>query len=246
MILLVFNASLFSEKIKVVTEEMGPYNYSENEKVMGFSTEIVREVLKRADIDYEISIRSWEESYEVALNDSNVMIYSIGRTALREPLFKWVGIVAKFEVYFGKLKSRTEVKINSLEDAKKYKIGVVKDDLRHQFLLKEGFRNQLVLVDNDGDNIENLFKRKIDAFPADKLVAYHTAHKKGYAFKDIEKAFFIPDVSLDLYIAFGKKSSDVIVEKCMKALSGIKRDGTYKKIKSKYDIFYIPEFHFGL
>jgi polar amino acid transport system substrate-binding protein len=237
---------LFSDKIKVVTEEFGPYNYSSNGEIEGFASEIVKEVLKRAEIDYEISVNPWKRSYEIAKQDSNVLIYSIARTALREPDFKWIGVIAELDVYFTKLKSRRDIDINSLEDAKKYKIGVVKDDIRYQFLVKDGFKDQLILAKDDGENIRNLFNHKIDFFPADKLVAYHMVHKEGYAFKDLEKQLFLSDVSIDIYIAFGKRSSNYLVEKCVRALSGIKRDGTYKKIKSKYDIFYLPEFHFGL
>lgn len=244
-LLLLTNLSI-SEKVKVVTEEFGPYNYYSNNEVKGFATEIVKEVLKRAEIDYEISVNPWERSYEIAKTDSNVIIYSIARTALREPDFKWVGVIAELDVYFTKLKSRRDIDIRSLEDAKKYKIGAIKDDIRYQFLVKDGFKDQLVLAKDDGENIRNLFDHKIDFFPADKLVAYHMAHKEGYAFKDLEKQLFLSDVSIDIYIAFGKRSSNYLVEKCVRALSGIKRDGTYKKIKSKYDIFYLPEFHFGL
>jgi len=71
------------------------------------------------------------------------------------------------------------------------------------------------------------------------------AHQEGFAFKDLEEVMYLSDLSIDLYIAFGKRTSDVIVEKCVTALSAMKRDGTYDKIKKKYDIFYLPELKYG-
>jgi polar amino acid transport system substrate-binding protein len=161
----------------------------------------------------------------------------------REPMFKWVDVIARTEVYFFKLKSRTDIKIKKFDDIKKFKIGAVQDDFRAQWLIKQGIENQLTLVPDDRQNMRNLFDRKIDIFPIGEFVAYHIAHQEGRAFNDLKKTMYIKDMSADLYMAFSKQTPDVMVEKCKKALFEIKKDGTYEKIKSKYAIFYLPVFN---
>ena len=230
------------QTIKVVTEEYPPYNYSENGNVLGFCTDVVKEVLKRANIDYSIHSYPWSKSYEMAQSQPDVLIYSIGRNVEREPLFKWVEVIARTEVYFYKLKSRIDIKINTFDDIKKYKIGAVRDDFRAQWLMKQGIANQLDLVPDDSQNLRNLFDRKIDIFPIGELVAYNIAHQEGHAFNDLEKTMYVKDMSADLYMAFSLQTPDVVVEKCKKALFEVKKDGTYEKIKSKYAIFYLPIF----
>ena len=233
---------VLGQTIQVVTEEYPPFNYSENGKVLGFCTDVVKEVLKRANIDHSINSFPWSKSYQLAQSQPNVLIYSIGRNVEREPLFKWVDVIARTEVYFYKLKSRVDVKIKKFDDVKKYKIGAVRDDFRAQWLLKQGVKDQLILVPDDRQNMRNLFARKIDIFPIGEFVAYHIAHQEGQAFNNLEKTMYVKDMSADLYMAFSKQTPDVVVEKCKKALFEIRKDGTYEKIKSKYAIFYLPIF----
>lgn len=235
---------VFGQAIQVVTEEYPPYNYSENGKVLGFCTDIVKEVLKRANVEYSIHSYPWSKSYKMAQSQPNVLIYSIGRNVEREPLFKWVDVIARTEVYFYKLKSRVDIKIKTFDDIKKYKIGAVRDDFRAQWLMKQGIKVQLNLVPDDRQNMRNLFARKIDIFPIGEFVAYHIAHQEARAFNDLEKTMYVKDMSADLYMAFSKQTPDVVVEKCKKALFEIRKDGTYEKIKSKYAIFYLPIFQF--
>ncbi len=233
---------VFGQSIQVVTEEYPPYNYSEKGNVLGFCTEVVKEVLKRANIDHSINSHPWSKSYQMAKSQPNILIYSIARNVEREPLFKWVDVIARTEVYFFKLKSRRDIKIKKFDDVKKYKIGAVRDDFRAQWLLQQGIKTQLDLVADDIQNMRNLFARKIDMFPIGEFVAYHIAHQEGRAFNDLEKAMYVKDISADLYMAFSNQTPDVIVEKCKKALVELRNDGTYEKIKSKYAIFYLPIF----
>jgi polar amino acid transport system substrate-binding protein len=233
---------LLGQSLQVVTEEYPPYNYSEDGNVLGFCTDVVKEVLNRAKVEYSIHSYPWAESYKLAQTQPNVLIYSIGRNVDREPLFKWVDVIARTEVYFYKLKSRPEIKIKTFDDVKKYRIGAVKDDFRAQWLMQQGIKDQLTLVADDRQNMQNIFARKIDIFPIGEFVAYNIAHQEGRAFNDLEKTMYVKDMSADLYMAFSKETPDVLVEKCKKALFEIRKDGTYEKIKSKYAIFYLPIF----
>lgn len=242
LICIFVGAPVFGETLQVVTEEYPPYNYTENGKVTGFCTEVVMEILKRAKLDHSIQSHHWAKSYQKALTEPNVLIYSMGRNVEREPLFKWVDVIARTEVFLYKLRSRPDIKIKTFDDVKKYKIGAVQDDFRAQWLVKHGIKEQLILVADDRQNMRNLFEHKIDIFPIGEYVAYHIAHQEGRAFNSLEKTMYIKEMSTDLYMAFSKQTPDVMVEKCKKALFEIKKDGTYEKIKSKYAIFYLPVF----
>jgi len=242
LICIFVGAPASGETLQVVTEEYPPYNYTKDGKIVGFCTDVVTEILKRANLDHSIQSHPWAESYQKAQTESNVLIYSMGRNVEREPLFKWVDVIARTEVYFYKLKSRPDIKIKTFEDVKKYKIGAVKDDFREQWLAKQGLKEQLTLVTDDRQNMKNLFAHNIDIFPIGEYVAYNIAHQEGRAFSSLEKAMYVKDMSADLYMAFSMETPDVTVEKCKKALFEIKEDGTYEKIKSKYAIFSLPIF----
>ncbi len=238
-------APVFGENLQVVTEEYPPYNYTEKGEVTGFCTDVVMEILKRGQLDHSIQSHPWAKSYKMAQTLPNVLIYSMGRNVDREPLFKWVDVLARTEVFLYKLRSRPEIKIKTFADIKKYKIGAVRDDFRAQWLIKQGLKDQLILVNDDRQNMRNLFARKIDIFPIGEYVAYNIAHQEGHAYNSLKKSMYIKDMSADLYMAFSLQTPDVKVEKSKKALFEIKKDGTYEKIKSKYAIFTLPIFKFS-
>lgn len=217
--------------IRVITDNYPPYNYIEKGEVVGFSTAIVKEVLKRSNIDYErIEVKPWPRAYLISLKNDNVLIYSIAKTKRREDLFKWVGIIAPYKLYLFKMKSRDEISINSLMDAKEYKIGVVPKDVRAQYFLQHGFNKNIENVANDSLNVKKLYNGRIDLVPNEELSMMFRIKKLGFNPKKVEKAYYLKDLSTNLYMAFSNGTSDEIINRCKRALKEIKNDGTYEKI----------------
>ncbi len=225
-----------AQKIKVVTEEYPPYNYTANGAITGMSTEIVHMVLKEAGVDFEpIQSNPWARTYDMALNQPNILIYSIGRSQEREAKFKWVGVIAPYDVYLFKLKENSALKVTKLDDIKTSKTGVVRDDVRAQYLKSKGIPDSSMdVVPGDNLNIRKLFEKRIDMFPIDELAASYLAKQEKLDFAKMEKVFFLKDISSGLYMAFSKNTPDEIVTKCKTALEKIKSDGRFEKIKAKY------------
>jgi len=249
-ILFIWIQHLSAITVEVVTEEYPPYNYTENGKIIGASTEVVKEVLKRADISYIIKgspmrkrkkshgIRSftWEKAYKIALERSNVLIYSIAKTETRVNLFKWVDIIVPYDVYLYKLKNRKDINIKALYQARDYKIGGVMDSARVQYLKNHNFVSgkNLELVVQEKNNFENLINKKIDLLPMDEIGFTYLVKKNGMKVKSFEKVIFLKELSEGLYMAFNNKTDDSIIETCRKAIKSMKKDGTYQKIINKY------------
>ena len=228
--------SAYSQTVTVVTEEYPPYNYTEDGIIKGYSTEIVKEVLKRAGISYSLASYPWARTYKMALSSPNVLIYSIGRSEKREKLFKWIDVVAPYDIYLYKLKKRTDISVNNLNDAKRYHLGAVRDDVRAQYLEKHGFEpgKNLDLVAMDGQNIRKIMIDRIDLFPIDQLGLTYLLQVEGQKATDFEKSLYLKDLSAGLFLAFSLKTDDSLVEKCRAALAEIKKNGTYDAIMDKY------------
>lgn len=225
-----------AQTITVVTEEYPPYNFTENGTIKGCSTEIVEEVLKRARLQYTLTSYPWARTYNMAQESPNVLIYSIGRSEKREKLFKWIDVVAPYDIYLYKLKRRKDIAVASLDDAKKYRIGAVRDDVRAQFLEKNGFEpgKNLDLVPIDTQNIRKMVNDRIDLFPIDQLALAHFLRLDGRRLEDYEPVLYLKDLSAGLYLAFSLGTDDALVEKCREALAEIKKDGTYDAIMRKF------------
>jgi len=227
-------SSVYAQVVTVVTEEYPPYNFQDpsSKKITGMATEVVQEVLKRAKIENKLDIYPWARAYTMAQEAPNVLIYSIGRNEKREGLFKWVGIIAPYDVFLYRLKSRPEVKAASLAEVKKFKIGAVREDVRAQYLEKAGITADLVT--SDSLNTKKLASERIDMFPIDELAMVSLYKREGMDVNSVAKVMKLEELSAGLYMAFSHQTDDALVKKVQAALEQVKSDGTFEKIRTKY------------
>lgn len=226
-----------AETLKVLTEEFPPYNYTDNGKITGFSTEVVQAVLREVNIQGEFQSMPWARAYETAQSANNVLIYSIGRTPQREKLFKWVGVIAPTQYYLFSLPQR-KLKFDRLDQAKSFQIATVNEDVGEQFLMAKGFAKGVNLQSSVKYelNYEKLKAGRVDLWIMTELVAVYLARQAGDApSKSLARSFSIPDLGSDgYYMAFGASTPDALVERLSKGLATIKNNGTYEALKKKW------------
>ncbi len=226
-----------AEPFRIITEEFPPYNHTEDGKISGISTGIVRELLKRIGHPDNMEVLPWSEGYNLAQTEDNVILFSTTRSPMREKLFKWVGpLVPNNTVFFARKGSGISIK--TLDDAKLVKsIGVYKDDFAELLLKKKGFTNLDAVLGNK-ENVEKLINGKIDLWIANELTGKHLASEEGFGGK-IEKVYEVQEDFM--YMAFSKTTPDVVIENWQMILDKIKSDGTYAQILSNWIMFsYAP------
>jgi len=116
-----FSFQAVAEKLTIYTEEFPPFSYTENDKVIGASTEVIEAIMKKNGLDYQIKTYPWARSYAVVQKQKNSFIYSISRRENREKLFQWVGEIVPSKQSVFALKSRNDISVKSLEDLKNIK-----------------------------------------------------------------------------------------------------------------------------
>ena len=81
LLLCVCISSVYAQSIAVVTEDWEPYNYLENNEVVGISTTVVRKVLNKAGIGINggIQMYPWARAYKMVKENKNTLIYTIIR-----------------------------------------------------------------------------------------------------------------------------------------------------------------------
>jgi polar amino acid transport system substrate-binding protein len=223
---------IYAQEISVVTEDWPPYNYKQQEEIIGFGTEVVQETLKRAHIKYSITLYPWARAYHNALYEKNVLIYTMARNDEREWLFKWIGPFAPRHIDLFKRKGKTDIVVNSLEDAKKYMIGVVRDDATHLFLTNHGFNNIHIVVRED-QNIKMLFKDRIKLITGNEMALAYKLKQLGYRFDQLEKVLTLIDEG-GYYMGISKGTPGNITIQLRKAFHQIENDGTLEQIRRKY------------
>jgi polar amino acid transport system substrate-binding protein len=232
-IFLLSGHSVLSAELSILTENLPPLNYVENDVLVGPSVEIVREIQRRVGSEAPIQVYPWARAYKIALEEENVILFGMTYTKVREDKFKWVGPLAtKRDVLVAKKDSG--IKINSLEDAKKVKrIGTLRDDTRERLLKRHGFTN-LEPVSDEQLNAKKLALGRIDLW-AYKIPGLRTVcDLAGVNYTEFEEVYHLREI--DLMIAFSKKTSDSIVEKWEDAFHKMVADGTVMQIQKKWNM----------
>lgn len=218
---LIFSISAKEIVLKVLTEDLRPYNYEENGEIRGISTDLVKNILKKSGYKYTLELYPWARAYKTAMTEENVLIYSMIRTESRKKLFNWIGTISQKRFYFYKLKKRTDIKINKLEDALNYQIGCLYEDFGHQYLKNKGFPNLEVVYKRD-TNFHKLLRGRIDLLPYDELSFRYNLIKLKLDPKLFSKAFMISDLNEAFYLAASKKTDKEVIYRLRELLKEIK------------------------
>ena len=223
-------ANAQADGIKVVTEDSS-YTYLRDGKVTGPATEIVEATMKRAGLtDYKVALYPWARAYDLALQEPNVLIFLIARTQGREAQFKWAGEFMRIEYHLYKLRDRDDVVVHNLQDAKAYAVGVMRDDVRQQYLQSQGF-TRLVVSAQNGDNFRKLLHRQVQLVPMPERDARQLCEESHIdCAAMLEKVYTLDGLSTGLFMAYGRATPDDVVARTRAAFEKVKADGTLARL----------------
>ncbi|MTV40230.1 substrate-binding periplasmic protein [Duganella radicis] len=216
--------------LHITTEHLPPSSMAGADGVItGRATEKIRELMVRTGTDYKIELLPWKRALLMAQTQGQTCVYSTSRTPEREALFKWVGPTDEAEWQFwGRADHRFP--LNSIDDARKLRIGTTIGDARDDYLRSRGFH--VDAATNDLVNPQKLLLNRIDlwavairngvAFPghpdwADKIVPLLVFHR------------------VKVYLACNPSVPDEVIDKLNAALAEMRRDGALARIDRKYD-----------
>ncbi len=222
-----------AEDLQVVSEDFPPFNFQQDGVTKGLASEVVTAVLKEAKLSANVNFYPWARAYMLALHQRNHLIYSIARIPEREELFYWVGSISPYQTSFYKLKSRSDIKINSLEDAKRYLIGVSLADVTTVYLQEKGF-SRLQMVPDDTQNLHKLTAGRVDIIAYEENSFLHKVREQNLNPQDYERVFRVQDLTDELYMALSRNSDLMLFTKLRKSLKRIKENGVYEGIHQRY------------
>ena len=229
LLLALLCASSHAESIKAVTEDTS-YSYLQDGKVAGPASQVVRAMLQRAGLsDYSLALYPWARAYDMALHQPDVLIYLIARTPEREPLFKWLGEVTRIEYHFYKLRGQPDIQVRTLADAKHYSIGVLREDVRHQYLQAEGF-TKLVVAAHNRDNFRHLLNRQVQLVPMPERDAMLLCKEARIDCARLEQVYTLDALTTGLYMAYSHSTADAIVARSRAAFDSLKAEGLLTRL----------------
>ena len=218
-----------AQAVRAVTEA-SQYSHLDNGKPAGPANEIVETTLKRAGFtDTSIGLYPWARAYDMALQEPNVLIYLIARTPAREAQFKWVGEFVHVEYHLYKLRDQKDIVVRTLQDAKNYTIGVMRDDVRHQYLQAQGF-TRLVVSAQNSESFRKLLNRQVQLVPLSEHDAVRFCEDAHVDFGLLERSYTLDGLSVGLYMAYSRSTADEVVLRTRSAYDKLKAEGTVARL----------------
>jgi polar amino acid transport system substrate-binding protein len=216
-------------RLFLTTEAAPPYSVREGERVVGIGADTVREIMVRAHIEYTIDMLPWKRAYTAALERHDTCVFSTTRTPEREPLFKWIGPIGEADwVLMGR--ADRKLHLDSLEDARRYRIGTYNGDARDQYLRARNFN--VDPAPNDLLNLRKLMAGRIDFWAASIRRGSATLERMGYADKIVPVLVFN---RIRVYLACNRAVPDELTARMSSALASMEQDGTVERILHRYD-----------
>ncbi len=222
-------------EVVLLTENFPPFNmavddknFARDEGIDGISADLVREMFKRADIKYNLTLRfPWDRLYKLTQDNANYGLFSTTRTEARETMFKWVGPLANTSAVL-MAKPGSTLKLSSLEQANAYKLGAYKNASVSQYLEGKGMTPVNAL--RDQENVSKLMEGKIDLWATTDPVGRYMAKQEGV--NGLVTVLRFNDNQL--FLAMNLNTPDEVIQRLQKALDAMRADGTVDKISANY------------
>ncbi len=213
--------NLLTKPISVVTEIAPPLQFMNGDKLDGQTTKQVRELLAKAGLEANFQVYPWARAFQNAQSNSNTLIYPIVRTPERESQFEWIGRLLTFKMSIIQLDNDKPKDLQTLQQAKSLKLGLMRNDYAHLLFEKQGFKEgqHFQLASELSQLIALLYSGKIDAMVADLPLLKVMAISQGFAASQLKSVFDIPDQEVDVYLAASKFTDCDIVNKLRQQLN---------------------------
>jgi len=222
-----------------VTENLPPLQIVQKDgSISGAMVEVVKALLKKTNIDANIEVYPWARSYQIAQEPNNTLIFSMFRHKSREEKFQWLGKLLTINSYLVSLKTKKDLNITSINDAKKYSIGSIREDLAEHYLRENGFieGKNLYLSSNYNVLWHMLYSGRTDLAFTNGILWQHELEDSNLDPAKIQFVYQIPSFASDLYLAASLDVDKSVVERIKTALSQIKASGEYQNILDKWNI----------
>ncbi len=226
-----------SQSILVVTEDAPPLQiYKNGELTGGIAVELVQAIFKQTKLTSDIQVYPWVRAYQMALTQKDTLIFSIAKSLERKDDFIWIAKLYSLQPNITKLKSSTDIKITSPQNISSYQIAVSRGDYGESYLKSIGLREgkNLHLTIKHRNLWKLLYSNRVDAIFTNQVSAKSEIKEAGLDVKKAVIVYKIEGIASEVYLAANKHTDISIINKLQLAFQEIKNNGTYQKIREKW------------
>jgi polar amino acid transport system substrate-binding protein len=220
--------------LQAYTEQWPPYNYVENDRIQGISTDILRAACELANLDCAIQLVPWARGYKIARNTANALLYTTARKPARENQFLWVGPILPRTTW---VYTRSEVgkTVTELKDLATVRVGVVREEAAEQDLLAAGVPAGSIHEESSNAVVLRLLLSDLVGAMVDTEVGMAwNLRSLGRPATSVSKQLKLSEDGA-YYFALNLKTHPALVQKLQAAVDRLRREGRLDAIVRSYE-----------
>ena len=227
-------AGASEETYVVFTEDLAPVHYRHDGRLVGIATEIVQAIFRQAGVRAVIRSYPWKRTYQYALHTKNGFIYTINRTAEREPLFQWIGPILEKRTYLYKLRSRKDIKVKRLADVRRYTTAVILGYALTALLEEQGFApgRELLVTPNKTSQIKVFASGRADLITGNAYTLPWALARQGMQMSAVEPVLLVN--ASGYFLGANPAVNPEVITRLQRANDSIQRSGLVEQCIAKY------------
>jgi len=213
--------------LTLYTEDLPPYNMTENGHVTGISSEIIATALNSLQIGFTARLVSWQRAYHEAQTDPNSCVYSTVRTPEREEQFQWIGPIGGDALGVFVLPD-SQIQAHALADLKGLRTVITPGDYAEAKLRENGLKIVPSPVEA-GRQLTMMSAGRIDLWVANRSQAHNEARQAGIALREL---FSYDD--FEFYLACNRAVPSDLIARIDAAIKQVVESGEAARITAKF------------
>lgn len=223
---------------RVVTEDSPPFITDSDGEASGPGKVFVERLMQDAGLGYTHQVYPWARSLALAQRAPNVLIYALARTPDREPQFHWIGELLSMRIHLYAMTGSRVGKVESLEQARQLRIGVVNRDVRLDWLRANGFNDLhpgdasgLDLSENSQVNMLKLRRGLVDVVPVGRSALLGYCRQNHVDCSQFRQVYTLP-LTVSLYLAASRATPYEYINTLRYHFRKLVQDGTHDRLFS--------------
>ncbi|GLX77116.1 hypothetical protein tinsulaeT_04560 [Thalassotalea insulae] len=213
-------------EVNLVTELYPPFQQmNKRGEVTGVATNLVKKLFNQAGLTPNITVYPWARALREFRRSPNTLLFSMLQLPSRAKQYKWLVPLCTITMSFYHHANRNDITINKLIDVKNYRIGVERAQGNKEYLIAQGFEDNLIEVNNN----EQL--RKMMLFDRIDLVLISDAYATTIAKTDdikLSKAFTVNSLEQQLYLVGNQALSKTIEQNILNAYQLLSKNNQFQ------------------
>lgn len=226
-----FTFAAVAADLRMLTDNHPPLHFQQGNELVGFGVDVVRTLAEQTGDHVHMEQIPLLRALRVASTESNTAVFTVLRTAEREPHYQWVGPLMEVEtaLYAG---NGNVLPVRSLQEASTVgRIALPRKWLAYEYLKKQGLSN-LYGVETPEQMMRLLRLGRTDLVVADTLTIATRAHEVGLEPNELH--YQLPLMKQGTYIAFSPQTDARQVARGQEKLDEMNRDGRLQQLKQRW------------